>query len=256
MWRFFYGWHKARGVLYMICKSYEEAGELIDDALVNAFTKLQEVAVKKSIEATNRAKKRYSAYEKNVIKEEFNKAVSQFYRDYSPKEYKRQADMGSETGGLYALLEMELDENGRPIYGDDHEALINPDNLHGDRKGGSLYNKVFKLGFHGGAEGIDGSLVYRWGRHPDPGVPYWRRPGILISKSGKRTGRIFKYARWGRQAAQSVPSPYDLFDINMAERESTDLRDELYRLLREEAAKASEEIQTKEIPKLIKSYFK
>lgn len=136
----------------------------------------------------NLAYKEFGAYQASRIEALFHEAVQEFYDSYSPSMYQRQF-------GLFDLLDMHMDEHGVIDY-DSVDDLIDPDKLHSDRSGGSLYDKVFVQGWHGGAEDGPG--------HPSPGTPYYRTP-IQI----ERTGEIF-YPHWSRPAAKSTP-PYQTF---------------------------------------------
>ncbi len=143
--------------------------------------------------------------ELNTIKDEkihdlFNEAISDFYSDYTPISggYDRESD-GNGSGGLYSLLktsiEIDGDVSGLQYWFDDSDFTTYRS---GYRGAGDLYEKVFELGWHGGADSIDGSKAGTYGLHPRPGTPYWRTP-------------LNVYSRWGRPARVASISPEDDF---------------------------------------------
>ena len=135
----------------------------------------------------------FGEYQKEKITEIFNEAVDRFYSAYSVVEngYQRQGNPAKHEGGLYEVLEIQLDDDGT-VYmgntGEDYTTLFDQSKMHKDRHGGDLFNKVFMSGWHGGAESGDG--------HPQNGTPYWRTP-------------IPIYSRWGRKARKTT-SPYTM----------------------------------------------
>lgn len=132
-------------------------------------------------------------WQKKRISEIFNEAVDKFYSSYPPNLYDRQGDPSSHTGGLYELLSMDVNESGTSVFlGDNYMGLFDESRMHGDRHGGSLFEKVFIEGWHGGAESGPG--------HPDPGTPYWRTPAP-------------DYTEWFKTAAKKAKDkdiPYNI----------------------------------------------
>lgn len=142
------------------------------------------------------ALKEFGQYQVRKISDIFFDAVQEFYDAYEPSVYGR-------TYGLRDLLDIRTDSNGIAEY-ETAEDLINPSNMHTDRSGNSLYEKVFMQGWHGGAEsGPD---------HPSPGTPYYRAPvGI--------------YWHWSRPAIRTEP-PFDIFQKALRVAESGEIRSE------------------------------
>lgn len=118
----------------------------------------------------------FGRYQEMIIEEIFNNAVNQFYTSYTPDFYDR-------TRGLYDVLDLIIDKRGIVLTGMDNMLLFDRDKMHGDRKGGDLFHKVFIEGWHGGAESS-----YR-GDHPESGTPYYRKPYRYYTQWGKRAKR-------------------------------------------------------------------
>ena len=177
----------------------------------------------------------YSEYQEDEITTIFNDAVTAFYNDYSPGLYTREGNVSSQSGGLYSILEFKRDTDGSLLYDTTHdiEDILNSDNMHSDRSGGSLYNKVFVQGWHGGAEsGPD---------HPNSGTPYYREPHPY-------------YTRWGNPAAKST-SPYSAISENLAK--SNGRFDTKYNdILKKHNKELVDAIQTEVMPRLINSIIR
>jgi len=140
--------------------------------------------------------KEIAKYQNAEITRIFNEVINEFYSSYTPALYDRQY-------GLYDLLDLPSDS--QYFTYDSIDDLVNPDKLHGDRSGGSLYHKIFEEGWHGGAESGP--------KHPSPGTPRYRIPPP-------------NYPRWGRIAKQTTP-PYDRFYDELANAETSYLIDRI-----------------------------
>lgn len=118
----------------------------------------------------------------------YNKSIEAFYNDYTPvpEGYERRES-------LYKLFSYKFKNNKAIIDIDDSEPKARDDST-------SLYDLVFKEGYHGGSKHGDGV----GGPHPRPGTPLWREP-------------INGYFNWGREAEQSETSPYDEFKKRLEE---------------------------------------
>ena len=140
----------------------------------------------------------FGTWQRTNIKELFESSVNTFYGAYSPKYYKRKG-----SNNLRSVLDLKPDDMGILDLDKDneHRGLYNEDKLHPDRNGGSLFEKVFVEGYHGGAEGISSAAAEYWGAHPNPGTPYYRRGGYVKTKEG--TGFYHPYAKWGRPAVKT-----------------------------------------------------
>ena len=154
-------------------------------------------------------------YHKEIAKI-FKDAVTDFYEAYTPTSYKRRGDTNTETGGLYELLEIKSNSFGVPLmslysssFDGVEDEVVNPMKMHPDRHGeNSLYQTVFIEGWHGGAKGIAQSKVRKWGKHPDPGTPYYR-------KHVYKKGVFVRFGAWGDRAEPSTP-PSDLFILKLS----------------------------------------
>lgn len=147
--------------------------------------------------AVDRAKvtteKEFSDYRIGRIEKLYKEAIDRFYADYTPVEsgYHRQ-------GHLYNLLEIGRDSAGVFSYIDFDPGEMTPyrsgyRDMSGE--GDGLYDKVFKHGWHGGADkqSIEKDAAGK-DPHPDPGTPYWR------------AGPYFSV--WGGPAAIADTPPY------------------------------------------------
>lgn len=159
---------------------------------------IKETAAEEIQSANEAIYKEYGKSEQAMIEKLFKKSVAEWYSSYSPSVYRR-------TRGLYDVLkpvDERSDEYGMAITeATGYTDLFDPERLHEDRNGNSLFEKVFMQGWHGGAEDIDGSKADKWGRHPSPGTPYYRRGGMVPLGNGRVIWH--KYGRWGRQAIQT-----------------------------------------------------
>ena len=164
----------------------------------------------------------FGEYQREEIKNIFDKAVGEFYSSYSPAIYSRQY-------GLYDLLAIPSGD-GIVDYSTIDD-IIDPSNLHSDRSGGSLYEKVFEQGWHGGAESGP--------KHPSPGTPRYRKPPP-------------RYPRWGRVAARSDP-PDERFDRDLANAEAGYMNVEYERIVGEHNEIAMDRVQ-KQIDSILKKY--
>lgn len=150
------------------------------------------------------ADKAYAVEQRELIKELFNESVTKFYNDYQPHgRNKRKGNTSSKTGGLYDLLALDDPTDGGLFesFEDDYMDLYDKANMHSARKGASgesLFETVFIEGYHGGAKGIAPGKEEMWGRHPNPGIPYYRTYGYV-----KAYRRRYKYGKWGRAAFKS-----------------------------------------------------
>ena len=124
--------------------------------------------------------------------------------------------------GLFDVLEIPEDEYGMvATEASGYTDLFNEGNLHGDRNGGSLFEKVFMQGWHGGAAGTD--------RHGiSVGSPHYRVPPGL-------------WSRWGRPAVKTM-SPAKLFATQYSSADSGVLQREFNRILDTHVQKAKDKI--------------
>ncbi len=148
-------------------------------------------------------RKEFGEWQKEKVKEVFNKAISEFYGAYPDPKYERRGNTDSETGGLYALYSLSGEDPYGAVmdFADDFSNIYDEANMHSGRKGYSgLFQLVFVEGYHGGSRSIKGGKAKVWGEHPNPGVPYWRRRGFV-----RALGRFHKYGKWGSPAFSSTP---------------------------------------------------
>ena len=169
------------------------------DELNKATTKASELAIQE-----------FGAYQREEIARIFNSAVDQFYEAYSPRFYKR-------THSLYDVLDMKIDNSGGVNYGNESlfRDLYDESQMTSTRSGGSIFDQVFVHGYHGGAPSIDSGKAEIWGKHPDPGTPYYRKPGFVKYPNSNRR-KWHRYGKWGRKAIQTkapIKMVYDELSI-------------------------------------------
>ena len=153
---------------------------------------------------TAEVNKEFSDWQRYEVQQMFKESVDEFYHAYVPSVYPRQGNEGS--GGLYELLSSNVTGNdGLLVFNaPNYDELYDPSKMHPGRGGyDGLYQKVFVEGWHGGAEGIASEKVAKYGAHPSPGTPYYRKP-------------VPYYKRWGRPAVQTK-SAYDIMKEKMNE---------------------------------------
>lgn len=156
----------------------------------------------------------FGEYQRQKITEIFNGAVSSFYRAYTPEVYHR-------THSLYNLLHMPLDERRLVDY-DQAINLIDREKIHRDRANGySLFETVFMEGWHGGSKSISRDKERTWGTHPQPGTPYYRKPGNVTYPDSGVTKR-HRYGKWGRVAFKSE-APYSIFEKELRSAEGGEI---------------------------------
>lgn len=218
--------------------------------------KMREIVEEESKVLMDDVNAEYGAYEKEKITEVFQNAVTKFYNAYTPTLYEREGDTGSQTGGLYDMLSIAIDDEGRVILKTLSD-IIDKDAAPTDRKDHSLYEKVFLGGWHGGAASISKRKEKKWGQHPSPntsytladgssltGTPYYRTAGWVTLSKGQRVWH--KWGAWGRKAERST-APYKILKTDL----QTALDGEMYQKLKEIGTKhnnaffkkASERIQ-------------
>lgn len=170
--------------------------------ILSGFTRFQtlaqDVITEEFDKAYDAAEREYGPIEVEKMKDVFRQAVDSFYGAYTPIYYNRR-------GGLYDVLEVRLNDEGQAdTESYDLIDMLNPDALHTDREGGSLFDKVFLHGWHGGATGTD-----RTGKSVS--VPHYRVP-------------YERYSRWGRRAVQSE-APASIFRREFLEADKGELQD-------------------------------
>lgn len=146
------------------------------------------------------ARKAHTRYRKECIEKWFKESIDSFYRDYTPKVYKR-------SKSLYEVLDVDY-------IGDQEDIDINYEStkMTGYRNGyhgeDGLFGTVFVNGWHGGAGSGDFTHLsngkVKRTPHPSPGTPYYRKP-------------VPHYVYWGRQAVRYSISPYDSIEEKIAE---------------------------------------
>lgn len=177
----------------------------------------------------------YGAVEQQKIKEIFRKAVYDWYGAYTPTQYQRRYDM-------YDVLDEKTDEYGMAITeASGYVDMFDERKMGPDRHGNSLFDKVFMEGWHGGAEGIDGSKAGTWGSHPSPGTPYYRKGGLIPLVNGRLIWH--KYGKWGRKAVKTT-SPASMFAERFSEADAGELEDAFINIMDKHYDKAEERIQT------------
>lgn len=180
------------------------------------------------------ADRNFGIYQALKIREIFRQAVQDFYDDYTPQFYNR-------TGGLFDILDVHFNADGFVGY-ENIEDLYNKGKLHTDRNGGDLFKKVFEYGYHGGAASGD--------FHPNPGIPYYRKP-----PEGNSAG-IRPWVRWGRAAERTSPSPDEVFKRDLAMAEGGEIFEKFKEICDEHAARSALKINKEIVPALANKHFK
>lgn len=136
-------------------------------------------------------------------KYEFNKicgmAVDHFYNSYSPRYYRRFHDLynaysiniNKDEGWMEIIFDSDLMQHTHRV---DNEYIFNISFMGVE----SLTNNI--VAYHGGADHIDKNKESKWGKHPDPGIYYWRKPPMVH-------GVKHPYTRWGNPATFTTISP-------------------------------------------------
>jgi len=136
------------------------------------------------------------------IKEIYTAAADDFYNAYDPIFYKEER-----RGSLREMLVTEV------TY-DSFSGEFKDDGIT-NRRGGSLYNQVFKEGWHGGAS--------TGPRHPNEGVPWYRTPHPSRAKKSKihPNKKQRPWVRWSRFSAKQTKSTYEIFMEKKTEYENS-----------------------------------
>lgn len=165
-------------------------------------------------EAINAAyKEAFTEYIKNlepIINKMFERVAMAFYNDYDPRYYNRRHS-------LYDIMNTSADENSMTISFDHSKPV--------SRSGKSLYELVFKEGWHGGAETGKG--------HPYPGTPYYRGPRDYYNHWMKSRDGLTIAVRYDGEAARAEISPYEDMYKRVREYESKQLDKEFTKILNE-----------------------
>ena len=183
--------------------------------LPRAAKKIQKHREKVQKEENKEWNRKFGEQQAKLYAEAFSDAIDAFYNDYEPEFYARRFS-------LYKAWKSKRDTD-KTVMGtiDDgdggwaiDEASFLESNVHGNltgnmREGGGaeeLFNQAFIEGWHGGAKTINDEAAVTWGRHPAPGIPYYRKPGWVTYPDG--TTKLHRYAKWSRRAARmyGVPS--------------------------------------------------
>lgn len=174
-------------------------------------SRLTDIANEEFDTADEDAYREYAVVEKETVQRIFADAVSSFYNAYSPMFYNREGDSGSQTGGLFDILDIQEDEYGMvSTEASGYVDLFNEANSPTDKEGNSLYEQVFMQGWHGGAIGTD-------------------KRGVSVSTPHYRTP-YDKYYRWGREAVKTQ-APAAIFARNYAAADSGELQREFDRII-------------------------
>ena len=213
-----------------LCKDLsEQFVNRINEYLKRTKEAIMTYANAETDKAVKKSYKEFGIYESNEIRRIFRNAVDKWYGSYTPTLYDRQGNTDSGTGGLYEILDIKFDARGMVLIDSlTFDDIYNPSNLHPDRRGGSLYEKVFVQGWHGGAETISSEKAPIYGEHPNDGVPYYRTPHPY-------------YSHWGGEAYRSE-SVYDMVQTELSIAEDTYIQSKFEEIVHKNNDKAVEEI--------------
>ena len=214
---------------------YHDAGELtsaILDDLQRFADKTLELMNTEVSSAMEDAYSKFGRYQQQAIQKIFDDAVTKFYNAYTPhtEGYEREGNTATKSGGLYDVLDMQTGDYGMVITGDPpYDELYDGWGMHEDRQGGhSLFDLVFKEGWHGGARSISVKKEEIWGSHPEPGKAYYRKGG-WVKYPGSSGKKWHKYGKWGRRAFKSK-SAYAMVSEDLQRSEAGEIYDEFKRI--------------------------
>lgn len=197
-------------------RSLSDAYHSVLDQLYDVARRTVDVIHEEAGKGIEKAYKEFGTYQRAYIQKRFNEYVSAFYSAYQPHKYRR-------TEGLYDVLSLNTDEHGLVQY-DLYDDLYDETRMHPDRSGNdSLFDIVFKQGYHGGAPSIAPGKSEIWGEHPDVGTPYYRRGGF-VRYPGSSKKKWHRYGRWGRRAVKTK-SPYVMMYDWLSEAEGGEIYD-------------------------------
>lgn len=169
------------------------------------FAKLQKAAERAVADALDDAFGDYFEQLEARIKEIFKEEIARFYGDYTPIVYERGYSM-------FHLLKTKVTKKpaALKIWFDPSEmSSFRDSELSGDALQHGLYNQVFRKGWHGGADKISSDKEEKYGRHPEPGVPYWRIPVP------------YYHVGWGQRAKVADEAPLTAIKRRIAEYQAT-----------------------------------
>lgn len=168
--------------------------------------------IKKRMETvTKRVCKQITQMKLKELKHAFNqvkrRAVRAWYSSYQPKYYARKLD-------LYKIPHFDIEGETVSIEFDEN----NMTKWH-RVSNQYIYENSFVKGYHGGADDFKAKKPKPFydAPHPDPGVPYWRRPQeapwpprqVSPDFDPALDPTPYKYRYWGAKAARST-SAYDM----------------------------------------------
>lgn len=224
---------------------YQDIDDVVDGAIKKLYTLAErtlELMNEEVDRAMDEANHEFGMYQQAKITGIFRGAVGTFYDAYTPKYYK------DRKFGLYEILDLKTDDAGMVISNDPgYLDMFDPAKMHPDRSGGdSLFQTVFMEGYHGGAKNISGSKLDVWGSHPNPGTPYYRRPGKVTYSNGIK--KWHRYGRWGPAAIRTT-APYTMFAENLKVAEAGEIYDKFKEISDNHNSAAMEKVY-QSIPKL------
>ena len=232
-----------------VFQSYQEWLAEIQDKTKKMGKEITDFVVDNFNKRKPKIYKEFGVYQAQKVKELFNQAVDAFYNDYAPHDYSR-------TYGLYDLLDIKYNSSGTVYMDSDnmYEDLYNPEGLSGHRaEGRTLYQTVFAEGYHGGAAGISSDKASVWGHHPSPGIPYYRRAGMVTYPDG--TKKMHRYGKWGNAAVKADISPLNVIYNNLLVKQNTEMRDKLREMALAELEEIDNQVVKEIVPDLAQKYF-
>lgn len=205
-------------------------------AMANAFDRSIDRSIKAKEDAENRAMVRRDArfytIQESVLHGLFIDAVDAFYQDYDPIRYSRRKDHT-----LYSVWRDDppVDNRGLIDFDDAKDLLDATGSTTVMRSGGgaqSLFEQTFMEGWHGGAYTASSEAASGWWPHPNPGIPFWRRPGR------RPNGTYHKWGRWYKSAKRMHPTPYSIFESSVRDARTGVLLDKFIEIHRDETHNA------------------
>lgn len=128
----------------------------------------------------------------NMAEKLFMESVNKFYSSYTPHLYRRKKDLKN-------AYKITTKKDGTFIFDVDSTYMKKQHRAENE----FIFENSFMEGYHGGAKTIDDDKIPEWGKHPNPGIPYYRKPVPSQCDEGQ-----IPYSKWGKKAKKTDP-PYE-----------------------------------------------
>lgn len=131
------------------------------------------------------------------ISEIIDTCIDMYYKEYSPKFYKRKKS-------LYKVYKLKYDSK-RFEWHFGHEFMPDYSNEPHRAPNEYIYEWMFEKGYHGGAHTIAQNKIDKWGEHPRNGTPWYRTaPPIFEIPPYTRWSKNYAYKKVGMPPAVKI----------------------------------------------------